>query len=95
MLDFFNTKLERTIDALGKLIDLFKEQKWELLEKYKVMNDKEIIKDLSKIVYTTIGPNSTYYDYALDIILNYNYSICKTKEDLKVVLDKTFNGGNR
>lgn len=90
MLDFFNTKLERTIDALGKLIDFFKEQKWELLEKYKDMSDKEIIKDLSKIVYKTIGPDSTYYDYALDIILNYNYSICKTKEDLKIVLDKTF-----
>lgn len=91
MLDLENTKLERTVDALGNLIDYFSINKSILLNKYSKMTDKEIIKDMAITVYRTIGPKSTYYDYALDVIMNYNYAICKTKEELKIVLDKTFN----
>lgn len=90
MLDLENTKLERTIDALAKLDKFFLINKNELLTKYSVMTDKEIIKDLAITIYQTIGPNSTFYDYALDVIMNYNYGICKTKEKLKQALDKTF-----
>ena len=62
--------LERTIDTLSKIINIPEEKRKELFDRYINMSEKEVIRDLSKKVYQVLGPDSTYYDYALTIVRN-------------------------
>ena len=83
-------QLKTIIDICSKLIKITDEQKQILLEKYDKMSDIEIIKDLAKKVYTAVGANSPYYDYLLNVIRNYNPSICPHIDEMKTILNKMF-----
>lgn len=83
-------QLEITIDALSRIVDMTDDQKQDLLNRYHNMSDSEIIKDLSTNVHRVIGPDSPYYDYALGVVRNYNFSICPTVDEMKVILHKMF-----
>ncbi len=85
-----NKQLERIIDTFSKLVNITDEQKHTLLEKYSKMSDIEIIKNLAENVYCLVGPTSPYYDYALNIIRNYNPIICPPINEMKKILDQTY-----
>lgn len=82
--------LKDILDTFSKLIAISNEQKQDLLEKYSKLPDTEIIKDLSEKVYQVIGPDSPFFDYALNIISNYSPSICPPVEEMKNKLIKMF-----
>jgi len=83
-------QLERTLDSLSKLIPVDEEKKKELFSKYSGMNDIEVIKELSQIVYRILGTNQELYDYSLTVIRNINPEICPPVEEMKSILTKMF-----
>lgn len=83
-------KLTQTIDALSRIANLSNESKQQLLDKYSVMSDVDIIKDLAISIYRVLGSDSPYYDYALSVVRNYNSSICPKVDEMKIILDKMF-----
>ena len=83
-------KLEIAINSLSKIINVSEEKKQELLSKYSLMNDVDIIKELSQISYKMLGSNQDLYDYALNIIRNINPDICPSVEEMKSILNKMF-----
>ena len=83
-------QLQNTINNLSRIIDISEEKKLELISKYSTMNDKEVIKELSQIVYRIFGNNIELYDYALNIIRNINPIVCPSVEEMKSILNKMF-----
>ena len=63
-------QLERTLESLSKIISVDEEKKKELFSKFSGMNDAEVIKELSQIVYRILGTNQELYDYSLTVIRN-------------------------
>ncbi len=85
-----NSQVISVIDALSRVMDIDKTKIDERLEKYKTMSDKEVIKDLSMIVYDNFKDNKELYEYFLSLIININLSIVPSVEFIKSELEKTY-----
>lgn len=83
-------RLQNTIESLSKLVSVDENKKNELIERFSLMNDAEAIKELSTLVYRTLGTNDDYYNYALTVIRNINPEICPPVEEMKEILAKMF-----
>lgn len=83
-------RLQNTIESLSKLVPVDENKKNELIERFSLMNDAEVIKELSTLVYRTLGTNDDYYNYALTVIRNINPEICPPVEEMKEILAKMF-----
>ena len=83
-------RLQNTIESLSKLVSVDENKKNELIERFSLMNDAEAIKELSTLVYRTLGTNDDYYNYALTVIRNINPEICPPVEEMKSILSKIF-----
>lgn len=90
MSELQRTKLNKVIDSLSKVISISEEQKSKLIEQYSDFSEQEIIKDLASKVYLLIGPDSSYYEYALELIRNYNPSVCPNIDAMKKMLSDMF-----
>ncbi len=85
-----NSQVISVIDALSRVMDIDKTKIDERLEKYKTKSDKEVIKDLSMIVYDNFKDNKELYEYFLSLIININLSIVPSVEFIKSELEKTY-----
>lgn len=83
-------RLQNTIESLSKLVPVDENKKNELIERFSLMNDAEVIKELSTLVYRTLGTNDDCYNYALTVIRNINPEICPPVEETKEILAKMF-----
>ena len=83
-------RLENVINDLSRIIPVDEAKKKALFVKYSTMDDIEVIKELSQIVYRILGEKHELYDYALTIIRNINPEICPPVEKMKSILTKMF-----
>ncbi len=83
-------KISKLIDCLSSIVNITQEQKQKLMEKYSDLSDEKVLEDLFSNAYQLIGNNSPYYDYALDVIRNYNPALCPGLEEIKKTLDNKF-----
>lgn len=83
-------KLRKIMDGFSSIISITEEQKDRLINGYYELSEQEIIKDLSMKVYQLIGSDSPCYDYALDLIRNYNPAICPDINVMKQMLSDMF-----
>ena len=83
-------KLKKTIDELSKLINISEEQKQSLFYKYLIMDEKEVIKELTQTSYRLFSNNQELYDSTLTIIRNINPQICPSLDEMKSMLHKMF-----
>ncbi len=83
-------KLQSTIESLSKLVAIDNNKKNELIDRFSLMDDKNVIKELSILIYKTFGNNEEYYDYALTIVRDINPDICPSVEEMKVIISRMF-----
>lgn len=83
-------RLQSTISALSKIVEIDSDKRNELITKYSSMSDVEVIKDLAQGAYRMFGTNEEYYNYALTIIRNINPQVCPPIEAMKTNLNKIF-----
>ena len=83
-------RVMETLHILSKVIEISEEKKKEMLVKYSLMSDKEIIKDLSQTAYRILGDDPILYDYTLMVIRNINPEICPPVAKMKEILNKMF-----
>ena len=83
-------KLNNVIETLSKVIIVPEEKKQELITKYSLLSEAEVIKELSQIVYRVLGSNEKLYNYSLEVIRNINPQICPPVEEMKTRLSKMF-----
>lgn len=83
-------RLQSTISALSKIVEIDSDKRNELITKYSSMSDVEVIKDLAQGAYRMLGTNEEYYNYALTIIRNINPQVCPSVEAMKTNLNKMF-----
>lgn len=83
-------RLQSTISALSKIVEIDSDKRNELITKYSSMSDVEVIKDLAQGAYRMFGTNEEYYNYALTIIRNINPQVCPPIEAMKTNLNKMF-----
>ena len=83
-------KLQKTIDTLSRVVNVPDEKKQELITKYSTMSDKEVIKELSQIVYRLLKDKEELYSYSLEVIRNINPEICPQVEEMKSILNKMY-----
>ena len=83
-------KLNNAIDSLSRVITVSEEKKQELITKYSSLSEKEVIKELSQIVYRLLRNNEELYDFSLGVIRNINPQICPSIEEMKNYLSRMF-----
>ena len=83
-------RVMETLHILSKVIEISEEKKKEMLVKYSLMSDKEIIKDLAQTAYRVLGDDPILYDYSLAVIRNINPEICPPVAKMKEILNKMF-----
>ncbi len=83
-------KLNNAIDSLSRVITVSEEKKQELITKYSSLSEKEVIKELSQIVYRLLRNNEELYNFSLDVIRNINPQICPSIEEMKSYLSRMF-----
>lgn len=85
-----NSQVLSVIDALSRVMEIDKTKIDERIEKYQTMSDKEVIKDLSMIVYDNFKDDKGLYEYFLSLIININLSIAPSVEYIKDELEKIY-----
>ena len=83
-------KLNNAIDSLSRVITVSEEKKQELITKYSSLSEKEVIKELSQIVYRLLRNNEELYNFSLGVIRNINPQICPSIEEMKNYLSRMF-----
>jgi hypothetical protein len=83
-------KLNNAIDSLSRVITVSEEKKQELITKYSSLSEKEVIKELSQIVYRLLRNNEELYNFSLGVIRNINPQICPSIEEMKSYLSRMF-----
>ena len=83
-------KLNNAIDSLSRVITVSEEKKQELITKYSSLSEKEVIKELSQIVYRLLRNNEEMYNFSLGVIRNINPQICPSIEEMKNYLSRMF-----
>ena len=86
----YRDRIEIVINSLAKIISISDKQKKELIDKYSLMRDIDVIKELAQISYKMLKNNPELYDYALTTIRNINIQVCPTVEEMKSILNKMF-----
>ena len=84
------TQIISVIDALSRVMDIDKIKIEERLNKYKDMSDKDVMKDLSLIVYNNFKNNPDLYEYFLSLIRNINPEVAPSVDFMKSELSKMF-----
>ena len=83
-------KLQNTIDKLSRVVNVPDEKQQELITKYSTMDEQEVIKELSQIVYRILGDKEELYSYSLEVIRNINPEICPPVEEMKSILNRMY-----
>lgn len=78
------------LESLSRIIKIDEKVIQEKLNKYKKLSDKEVINDLSILVYKELKDNNELLDYFLSLIQNINLSIVPSIESMKKELDNLF-----
>lgn len=85
-----NSQIISVIDALSRAMNVDKIKVEERLQRYATMSDKDVIKDLSMIVYDNFKDNKELYEYFLSLIRNINPSIVPSVDFMNSELEKLY-----
>ena len=80
----------KVLDKLSEIVPISKEKKSEMLERFSLIEDKYVIKDLAVKAYSNYRNNEPLYTRFLEIIMEINPSLCRSVDYMKEVLRKRF-----
>lgn len=85
-----DSKIIGVVDALNRVMNIDSKTVQDKLKEYSTMSDKDVIKELSMIVYNQFKNNTELYEYFLSMIRNINPEIIPSVEYMKEELNKMF-----